>query len=102
MEWELKENYSPVISEKFQWSNWAENKEDITGNKLLEFINELFKTLKALDFSDSDKRKKLISDIFSDIDNYMNSGIELKPYPRKVDFIGINENHPFNDLYEGM
>lgn len=25
MEWGLKENYSAVIPEKFQWRNWAED-----------------------------------------------------------------------------
>ena len=49
MEWELKKDYSPVIPEKFQWRNWADAPEGITGEELLEFINALFKTLKELD-----------------------------------------------------
>ena len=29
MEWELKDDYSAVIPEKFQWRNWAEDGEGI-------------------------------------------------------------------------
>ena len=106
MEWELKDDYSPVIPEKFQWRNWAEDAEGITGDELLEFIGELFKTLKELDFSDGDKRKKLVHDVFSDINNYMKSGIELRKLinriNEKVDFIDAHSKHTFNELYEGM
>lgn len=58
MEWGLKENYSAVIPEKFQWRNWAEDCEGITGEELIKFVDELFSDLKNLDFSDGDKRKK--------------------------------------------
>ena len=59
MEWELNDDYSAVIPEKFQWRNWAEDKEGITGDELIKFVDELFRTLKDLDFSDGDKKKKL-------------------------------------------
>lgn len=106
MEWELKDDYSPVIPEKFQWRNWAEDKAGITGDELLEFINYLFKNLRELDFSDGDKRKKLVHDVFSDINNYMKNGIYLRELinriNEKVDFIDANSKHTFNELYEGM
>ena len=106
MEWELKKDYSPVIPEKFQWRNWADDAEGITGDELLEFTNALFKTLKELDFSAGDKRKKLVRDVFADINNYMKSGIELRKLinaiNKKVDFIDAKSKHTFNELYEGM
>ncbi len=106
MEWELKKDYSPVIPEKFQWRNWANDAEGITGDELLEFTNALFKTLKELDFSAGDKRKKLVRDVFADINNYMKSGIELRKLinaiNKKVDFIDAKSKHTFNELYEGM
>ena len=106
MEWGLKENYSAVIPEKFQWRNWAEDCEGITGEELIKFVDELFSDLKNLDFSDGDKRKKLVHDVFSDINNYMKSGIYLRKLinriNEKVDFIDSKQKHTFNDLYEGM
>ena len=106
MEWELKENYSAVIPEKFQWRNWAEDGEGITGEELIKFVDKLFSDLKNLDFSDGDKRKKLVHDVFSDINNYMKSGICLRELinriNEKVDFIDAKQKHTFNDLYEGM
>lgn len=106
MEWELKENYSAVIPEKFQWRNWAEDSEGITGEELIKFVDELFSDLKNLDFSDGDKRKKFVHDVFSDINSYMKSGIYLRELinriNEKVDFIDAKQKHTFNDLYEGM
>ena len=106
MEWELKDDYSAVIPEKFQWRNWAEDGEGITGEELIKFVDELFQTLKELDFSDGDKRKKLVHDVFSDINSYMKSGICLRQLinriNEKVDFIDAKQKHTFNDLYEGM
>ena len=38
-EWELEdENYKSAIPEKYRWRNWASNKEGITGDELLDFI----------------------------------------------------------------
>ena len=106
MEWELKDDYSAVIPEKFQWRNWAEDAEGITGEELIKFIDELFSDLKNLDFSDGDKRKKLVHDVFSDINSYMKNGIYLRELinriNEKVDFIDAKQKHTFNDLYEGM
>ena len=106
MEWELKDDYSAVIPEKFQWRNWAEDGEGITGEELIKFVDKLFQTLKELDFSDGDKRKKLVHDVFSDINSYMKNGIYLRQLinriNEKVDFVDAKQKHTFNDLYEGM
>ena len=106
MEWELNDDYSAVIPEKFQWRNWAEDKEGITGDELIKFVDELFRTLKDLDFSDGNKKKKIVRDVFLDIHNYMKSGIYLRQLinriNEKVDFIDANQKHAFNELYEGM
>lgn len=49
-EYELEdENYVSPIPEELRWRNWAKDPEGITGDTLLDFINEkLFKTLKNL------------------------------------------------------
>ena len=41
------ENYRSPIPEHLQWRNWAADEEGITGDRLLEFVNqELFPYLK--------------------------------------------------------
>jgi type I restriction enzyme M protein len=44
-----KVGYRSPIPEKFKWRNWAANHKGITGQTLLDFINdELFPALKGL------------------------------------------------------
>ena len=41
------DGYVSPIPEEYKWRNWAGNDEGITGDELLEFINDkLFKALK--------------------------------------------------------
>src|SRR3990167_8842379 len=43
------ENYKSPLPEKIRWRNWATNPEGMTGEELLDFVNnKLFKTLKSL------------------------------------------------------
>ena len=43
------EEYNSPLPEKIRWRNWAVNPEGMTGDELLDFINnDLFKTLKSL------------------------------------------------------
>lgn len=106
MEWEFKPDYKGIIPEGYRWRDWADNKEGITGDALIKFINELFDTLKNLDTSDGDMRKFVVKNVFTDINNYMKSGIQLRKLinaiNEKVDFNDAREKHTFNDLYEGM
>ena len=57
-EWELEDdNYKSPIPEELRWRNWAQDEEGVTGDELLEFINnELFPTLKNLDASVDNER----------------------------------------------
>ncbi len=106
MEWELNPNSKPVIPIGYRWRDWAEDKEGITGDALMSFIDDLFHTLKDLDTSDGDMRKFIVKGIFEDTNNYMKSGINLRKLINKmndkVDFIDATQKHTFNDLYEGM
>src|SRR5215217_1555875 len=46
------DDYHSPIPERFQWRNWAADPEGITGQALLDFINdELFPALKGLQVS---------------------------------------------------
>ena len=47
-EWELlSDNYKYIIPDGLRWSDWAADDEGITGDELLDFVNnKLFKTFK--------------------------------------------------------
>ena len=50
-----QDNYVSPIPEDLRWRNWATNEEGITGDQLLDFVNNrLFPTLKELDISQID------------------------------------------------
>ena len=47
LEFELGSSYQTPIPEKYLWRNWAEDKQGITGDALLDFVNnELILDLK--------------------------------------------------------
>ncbi len=106
MENELTDDdYISPIPEKFRWRCWAANPEGITGEELLEFVNnELFKTLKNLSVkTDSDRRALLVKGLFEDAYNYMKSGTLIRQVVNKINAIDFNrsqDRHLFNDIYE--
>ena len=106
MEWEFRQDYKGVIPNGYRWRDWAADKEGITGDALIKFIDELFDKLKKIDTSDGDSRKFVVRNVFEDINNYMKSGVYLRQLinriNEKVDFIDATQKHTFNDLYEGM
>ena len=106
MEWEFRPDYHGVIPEGLRWRDWAADKEDITGDALISFVDTLFSKLKKLDTSDGDMRKFVVRNVFEDINNYMKSGVYLRQLinriNEKVDFIDATQKHTFNDFYEGM
>lgn len=106
MEWEFRPDYKGVIPQGYRWRDWAADKEGITGDALIKFIDELFDKLKKLDTSDGDMRKFVVRNVFEDINNYMKSGVYLRQLVNrineKVDFIDATQKHTFNELYEGM
>lgn len=105
-EWEIfDENYKSIIPKELRWRNWAKDDEGITGDELLEFVNEkLFKTLKELPVDETtDKRGVIVKTVFEDSYNYMKSGTLLRQVINKlneIDFDDYEDRHAFNDMYE--
>ena len=105
-EWEmLKDNYQSPIPENLRWRVWAANDEDLTGDKLKNFIdNELFPTLKELKTQADDSAKYVIGSLFEDAYNYMKSGQLIREVINKIqggiDFNKTKERHLFGDMYE--
>jgi len=99
----LDDDYISPIPSELQWHNWASDDEGITGDELLEFINELFVTLKVLPTASTNKRALLITEVFEGNNNYMKSGTLLRQVINKlneIDFNSSSDKHLFGEIYE--
>lgn len=107
--WEFEEdNFESVLPEECRWRNWAidsKNGEALTGDKLLDFVNNtLFPALKDIQVdADTERRKAIVKNVFEDANNYMKNGTLLRQVINilnEVDFTEYEERHAFNDIYE--
>ena len=98
-------NYQWPLPEQYLWRNWAADNEGITGDELLEFVNDqLFPDLKNLTAPIKlNPRGYVAKEAFSDAFNYMKNGTLLRQVINKlneIDFTDSAERHLFGDLYE--
>ncbi len=103
----LNVDYRSPIPESLQWRTWAANPEGITGDELLEFINNtLFPQLKALPVSGPNaNRRRVVRDVFEDAYNYMKSGQLMRQVINRIsgaDFNDLAERKHFGDIYEQL
>ena len=106
-EWELTETrYRSPIPERLRWRNWAADSEGLSGDKLLESVNnELFPALKELAVgSNGQSRGYVVRSVFEDAYQYMKSGTLLRQVINKlnegVDFNDSKNRHLFGEMYE--
>jgi len=102
-----KDGYRSPISRKFQWRNWAADPEGITGQPLLDFVNdELFPALKDLKPTGKlGDRRRVVRDVFEDAYNYMKSGHLIRQVINKInqiDFNNLDERRHFGEFYEQL
>ncbi|AXV36526.1 restriction endonuclease subunit M [Aeromonas hydrophila] len=100
-----QDNYRYPIPERFLWRNWAADSEGLTGDALLDFVNnDLFDSLKNQPANiDLNPRGYVVKEAFSDAFNYMKNGTLLKQVINKlneIDFTDSSERHLFGDIYE--
>ncbi|NJL20012.1 MAG: SAM-dependent DNA methyltransferase [Leptolyngbyaceae cyanobacterium SM1_3_5] len=99
-----RDEYRSPIPEALRWRNWAANPEGMTGETLLDFVdNVLFKTLKELPIAPANPRAKVVRDVFEDAYNYMKNGTLLRQVVNKlneIDFNNSKDKHLFGDIYE--
>ena len=100
-----RDHYQSPIPEAMRWRNWAADPEGMTGDALLDFVdNQLFATLKSLSADPvRNPRGYVVRGVFEDAYNYMKSGHLLRQVITKLNAIDFNrqtERHQFNDLYE--
>jgi len=106
-EWEVTiSGYKSPLPTSLQWSSWAKNPEGITGEELLDFVNnDLFPELKKLaNAAGVSPHGRVVGAVFEDAYNYMKSGTLLRQVinciQNDVDFNSSSDRHLFNDIYE--
>ncbi|MCD7878355.1 MAG: type I restriction-modification system subunit M [Candidatus Gastranaerophilales bacterium] len=101
----IKDDYKSPLAEQYRWQNWAKDDEGLTGDELIDFINnDLFPYLQNLE-NPTNQQALIISNIFQDTYNYMKSGTLLRQVINKINEIDFNsseDRHLFNDIYEQL
>lgn len=101
----LNYSYIAAVPAHLQWRAWAADPEGITGETLLNFINNtLFPELRALTET-ANMRTLVVRGVFQDSFNYMKSGTLIRQVLNKIDKIDFtmsSDRHSFNDLYETL
>jgi type I restriction enzyme M protein len=103
----MQEGYRSPIPEDLQWRTWAADPEGMTGEDLLNFINnELFPDLKELKVKGANaNRAQVVRNVFEDAYNYMKSGQLMRQVVNKinsVDFNDLSDRKHFGDIYEQL
>ncbi len=100
----LRDRYKSPLPQHLRWSAWAADEEGITGDALLDFVNNtLLPKLKAL--TGGDKTAALIRMAFEDANNYMKNGTLMRQVINKIngiDFNASHDRHLFGDIYEKL
>ncbi|MGV0919266.1 N-6 DNA methylase [Empedobacter falsenii] len=102
----LNDDYTSPIPTEYRWVNWAGDDEGITGDELLEFIDQkLFPALRNLDISAGNKRAVIVREVFEGNNNYMKKGVHIRQVLNKlneIDFNSTKDKHAFGDIYESL
>ncbi len=97
-----RDKYRSPLPSHLRWSDWAADEEGITGDALLDFVNNtLLPKLKAL--PGSDPVVSLVRMTFEDANNYMKNGTLMRQVINKINGIDFNasqDRHLFGDIYE--
>lgn len=102
----LLDDYKSPIPEELRWRNWADDPEGMTGEELLEFVNnKLFPTIRELNPSSSATPAEFVlRDVFQDSYNYMKHGHLMRQVINRIneniDFNRKEDRHLFNEIYE--
>jgi len=105
--YELRDSkYKSPIPEKIRWRNWAADKEGMTGDELMDFVNdEVFPGLKELKVNQNDNRGRVVRNVLEDTFNYMKSGTTMRRVLNELneyDFNKQSDRHIINDYYEKL
>lgn len=96
----MDDDYKSPIPQKLRWRAWAKDAEGLTGEQLLDFINnDLFRKLKELPAGGKNAALAgVVRGVFEDAFNYMKSGTLLRQVVNKleeIDFNKASDRHEF-------
>jgi type I restriction enzyme M protein len=110
--------YKSAVDAPYRWRDWAANKDGITGDELIAFVNQdeatrpdgtkgpgLLAHLRSLQSTAEDRRRGVIATVFNGVNNRMLSGYLLRDVINLVDgihFDSTDEIHTLARLYESM
>ncbi|WP_430453408.1 N-6 DNA methylase [Rhodopirellula europaea] len=110
--------YKSAIEAPYRWRDWATDKDGITGDELIAFVNQdeairpdgsrglgLLAYLRGLQATADDRRRGVIATVFDGVNNRMLSGYLLRDVINLVDgihFDSTDEIHTLARLYESM
>ncbi len=102
--------YTPLLKKEFQWENWTDQKKGLTGKELNDFINnELFPYLASLEGTKEGDPRDIVSAIFKNSNNRVNSGYLLRDVIEEIKKIHFELgddmftlSHIYEDLLKGM
>lgn len=101
----LRDSYKSPLPKHLRWSAWATDEEGITGDALLDFVNNtLLPKLKTLP-AGTDPMAGLVRNVFEDANNYMKNGTLMRQVVNKIngiDFNASDDRHMFGDIYEKL
>ena len=102
-----QDNYRAPIPEQYLWRNWAADKQGMTGEELMDFVNnQLLPEIKMLQAPlASNPRGFIVREGLSEAFNYMKNGTLLRQVINKlndIDFTSSEERHLFGDIYEQL
>ena len=102
-----QDNYRAPIPEQYLWRNWAADKQGMTGEELMDFVNnQLLPEIKTLQAPlASNPRGFVVREGLSEAFNYMKNGTLLRQVINKlndIDFTSSEERHLFGDIYEQL
>jgi len=105
----IRDDYTSVIPEKFQWRTWATDSEGITGEELVLFITHptdgLFAKLKDLTSASAPARAALVRKVFDSVNNYMKSGYAMRKVINQLEGFDFNDSEDrqiFGTIYESI
>ncbi|MBK9265379.1 MAG: SAM-dependent DNA methyltransferase [Polyangiaceae bacterium] len=98
----LRKRYRSPIPDHLRWQAWAGDAEGMTGDTLLDFVNnKLFPELK--DLRGHEPLVLVIRSVFEDAYNYMKNGTLLRQVINKLNDIDFNrsaDRHEIGGIYE--
>ena len=101
----LEDNYKSPLPEALRWRSWAADDEGVTGDGLLDFVNnKLIPDLKKLPGTGAGVAG-LIRMVFLSTTNFMTKGTLMRQVINKINAIDFNasdDRHLFGDIYEKL